>query len=78
MSPPRDTPTAELERLAEETQQALNGLNTELKCRREALQHGAIDHLQEHLAEAKLSLKSLKNFFEIVADELRGHDDKTD
>ena len=63
-------PTEELRRMASETEALLRDLQAELTRRQQAEQHLAIEHLEEHLAHAKLSLSSLRDFFHMLMGEL--------
>jgi hypothetical protein len=65
--------TAALTKLMEETEATLSSLRAELKLREESAQHREIDRLEEHMANAQVSLKSIKEFFELVLKEIRGN-----
>lgn len=62
----------QLAALIDETEHALLELKMELRRRREAQQHAEIERLDEHLANARISLDGLKAFFQALLAELRG------
>lgn len=63
--------TDELETLATETQETLDALMNELKKRQAEKQHSEIDNLEEHLQNADISFKSLKDFIAMALKEIR-------
>lgn len=67
----KTTSTAALSRLVDDTEATLGQLKAELKRREEAAQHREIDRLDEHLADAHVSLSKIKEFFDYVLKELK-------
>ncbi len=68
----RSMSTEDLVQMIDETEHSLLELKMELRRRRQAQQHAEIERLDEHLANAKITLGGLKLFFQTVLDELRG------
>lgn len=62
----------EIEILIEETEETLQVLMDELKKRRDKRLHKDIDNLDEHLKNADISFKSLKDFIAMALKEMRG------
>lgn len=65
------TPSEELEKLIDETEQSVSALREEIERRRKKRQHLEIDHLEDHLQNAKGKWSELKRFFEFVLSDLR-------
>lgn len=61
----------ELEKLLDEAEQSVSALREEIERRRKQKQHIEIDHLEEHLQNAKGKWSELKRFFEYVLSDLR-------
>ncbi|QDS90052.1 hypothetical protein EC9_42560 [Rosistilla ulvae] len=60
-----------LRNLIAETETTLHELNTELQRREEAAQDSEIEHLEDHMKHAELSLQSIRDFFVILINEYR-------
>lgn len=61
----------EINHLIQETEETLNTLMAELKRRQEDAQHKDIDNLEDHLAQADVSFKALRNFIALALKEIR-------
>lgn len=66
-----DLPTSKLRALIRETELTLTALKAELESREDEKRHEEIDHLDEHLEAAELSLQSIKDFFAHLVAEYR-------
>lgn len=67
----RRVSTEKLEKMVDETAATLQTLKAELRLRHEASQHAEIDRLDEHLANATLSLQRLREFIDSLMNEFR-------
>lgn len=65
-------PDCELEQMIAETESYLVALRTEIERRQHAAQDAQIENLDAHMADARVKWDELKDFLEIVLDELRG------
>lgn len=61
----------EIDRLIKETEETLTALMGELKRRQADTQHKDIDNLEDHLAQADVSFKALRNFIALALKEIR-------
>lgn len=70
---PRDDLDRELEEMLAEAEQTVAQLRHALQTRREyGAQHAEIDRLEEHMANARVSWREVRNFLEIVWREITG------
>ncbi|QDV13983.1 hypothetical protein CA51_38750 [Rosistilla oblonga] len=60
-----------LRELIAKTELTLDELKTELHHREEAAQDSEIDHLEDHMKHAEISLQSIRDFFVILINECR-------
>lgn len=60
-----------LRKLIAETETTLQELNSELQRREEAAQETEIEHLEDHMKHAELSLNSIRGFLAILIEENR-------
>lgn len=67
-------PHDKLKRLVAETEETLTDLKRELDRRDEAAQAREIEHLDEHLKDAELSLQTIRDFFRYLVEEMRSTD----
>lgn len=65
------TPTEDLRHLLDEVEAMLRDIRSELQRREAARQDWHIDHLEDHLAEARGGWGRLKQFLNIVLGDLR-------
>ena len=63
--------TGNLRALIEDTEDTLGELKAELERREENDQHGEIDDLDNHFKNAELSLKTIKDFFAYLMEDMR-------
>ncbi|NDL58250.1 hypothetical protein [Phytoactinopolyspora mesophila] len=64
-------PDNELEQIIAETESYLTELRAELERRQQAVQTAEIENLEEHLANARVKWDELKDFLEVVLQELK-------
>ena len=67
-----DLPINKLQALVKETEETLADLKAELEERKHEAQHMAIEHLDDHMENAHLSLNSIKDFFSYLVNHFRG------
>ncbi len=60
-----------LAHLVAETEETLSQLKVEMERRVEETQHHEIDKLEQHLNSAESGLRSVRDFFRMLADEFR-------
>jgi Mg2+ and Co2+ transporter CorA len=63
-------PSERLATLIEETEITLDQLKNELRRREQANQSAAIDHLEDYMTNAELSLQSIRDFISQLVKEL--------
>lgn len=68
----KTTPTDDLRHLLDEAETMLGAIREELQRREAAKQDWCIDHLEDHLAEARGGWGKLKRFLGVVLGDLRG------